>query len=128
MVCENGFGKDVCECNDATECGIIVDEVYPRAILNMIDSYVESPDFELISKMDYEAEMQEGNLTGPAVEGIKRIQKMFGGDRHAALNAMCIALNDKNVLSAVMQYYVTHEDLWDCVEAWGALQNGRVFE
>lgn len=128
MVCENGFENELCECNGDRECNIIVEEVYPKAILNMIDAYSDSDDFALISKMDFESEMQEGNLTGPAVEGIKRIQKLFGGDRHTALNALCISLNDNRILISIMKYYINRPDLWDCVEAWGKLQHGRQFD
>lgn len=118
MASENEFENDE---------NVNVGSEYAKSLFGIIDSFKESEDFDIISKMDSEAEMRDGNLTGPAVDGIKLIEKMFP-DRHTALNALCVALHDHDFLQAFIVYYATSPDIWDALDAWGRLQEGRKFE
>jgi len=121
MVCENGI------CTDVENEEIDLSDEYAGKLLDLVDSYKDSEDFEIIQKMaEYEGE-NEGALTCSALESLKRIEKVFGS-RQATINAVLIAMSDERALKAVVRYYVDRPDLWEMLDKWGTLQIGRNFD
>lgn len=112
-------------------CNVNVDEIdsesnYVENVFAVIDAFERSEDREIIQNLSEEVET-EGNLVGPAAEGLKKLLSAFPS-QNMSINAALVALNDPDVLAAVMCYYERHPDLMNAIKLWGCLQTRRDFE